>query len=176
MYLATQVCGGKHTLRRMVSVIKSYCHNLPLYNQSGLPLFDTTPRGGTPQRQKNEKINSHSLSHGILWAAVQTVCRFCRHHRNLTSTTACWLISRSIIIGHFHLRTCPPRTGCTPAFPLGSLDAVFFTHFKMCRSVSAPRLRLLKWLMYLDCWIWLAHTDICLCALGSAAPGICQGS
>ena len=50
-----------------------------------------------------------------------------RHHRYLTSTTACWLISRSIIIGHFPLRTCPPQTGCTPAFPLGSLDAIFFT-------------------------------------------------
>ena len=50
-----------------------------------------------------------------------------RHHRYLTSTTACWLISRCIIIGHSPLRACPPQTGCTPAFPLGSLDAVFFT-------------------------------------------------
>ena len=50
-----------------------------------------------------------------------------RHHRYLTSTTACWLISRCIIIGHSPLRACPPQTGCTPAFPLGSLDAIFFT-------------------------------------------------
>ena len=50
-----------------------------------------------------------------------------RHHRYFTSTTACWLISRCIIIGHSPLRACPPQTGCTPAFPLGSLDAIFFT-------------------------------------------------
>lgn len=32
-----------------------------------------------------------------------------------------------------------------------------------CRSVIAPRLRLLKWLMYLDCWIWLAKHIVILC-------------
>ncbi len=41
------------------------------------------------------------------------------------------------------LRTCPPRTGCTPAFPLGSLDAIFFTTNKwlqecLSASVTAP--------------------------------------
>ena len=25
------------------------------------------------------------------------------------------------------MSACPPQTGCTPAFPLGSLDAIFFT-------------------------------------------------
>ena len=64
-------------------------------------------------------------------------------------------ISRSIIIGCFPLRTCPPQTGCTPAFPLGSLDAIFFTDSNFCRSVIAPRLRLRKQLTYLDDRIWL---------------------
>lgn len=86
-----------------------------------------------------------------------------RHHRYFTSTTACWLISRCIIIGHSPLRACPPQTGCTPAFPLGSLDAIFSQHGwqkehlpDCCRSVTAPRLRLMKRLTYLNCWIWLA--------------------
>ena len=57
-----------------------------------------------------------------------------RHHRYLTSTTACWLISRCIIIGHSPLRACPPQTGCTPAFPLGSLDAIFFTAYRAADS------------------------------------------
>ena len=96
-----------------------------------------------------------------------------RHHRYLTSTTACWLISRCIIIGHFPLRACPPQTGCTPAFPLGSLDAIFFTAWlaertfchDCCRSVTAPRLRLMKRLTYLNCWIWLAGCSVILCLL-----------
>ena len=57
-----------------------------------------------------------------------------RHHRYLTSTTACWLISRCIIIGHSPLRACPPQIGCTPAFPLGSLDAIFFTAYRAADS------------------------------------------
>ena len=71
-------------------------------------------------------------SRGFPWAVNPDCLRFLpqkayRHHRYLTSTTACWLISRCIIIGHSPLRACPPQTGCTPAFPLGSLDAIFFT-------------------------------------------------
>lgn len=71
-------------------------------------------------------------SRGFPWAVNPDCLRFLpqkayRHHRNLTSTIACWLISRCIIIGHSPLRACPPQTGCTPAFPLGSLDAIFFT-------------------------------------------------
>ena len=71
-------------------------------------------------------------SRGFPWAVNPYCLRFLpqkayRYHRNLTSTTACWLISRCIIIGHSPLRACPPQTGCTPAFPLGSLDAIFFT-------------------------------------------------
>lgn len=79
-----------------------------------------------------EHCTSVLPSKGVPWAVNPDCLRFLpykadRHHRNLTSTTACWLISRCIIIGHSPLRTCPPQTGCTPAFPLGSLDAVFFT-------------------------------------------------
>lgn len=71
-------------------------------------------------------------SRGFPWTVNPDCLRFLpqkayRHHRNLTSTTTCWLISRCIIIGHSPLRACPPQTGCTPAFPLGSLDAIFFT-------------------------------------------------
>ena len=98
-------------------------------------------------------------------------------------------ISRSIIIGHFPLRTCLPQTGCTPVVSLGSLDVIFLTSESVrksarlsrhspnidasifswliaragCRSVIAPRVRLLKWLMYLDCWIWLARHGVILC-------------
>ena len=108
------------------------------------------------------------------WAVSPDCLRFLpqradRHHRNLTSTTACWLISRSIIIGHSHLRTCLPQTSCTPVVPLGSLDAIFFMARQTrksgnChRSVIAPRLRLHEWLMYLDCWIWLARHRVIPC-------------
>ena len=141
-----------------------------------------------------EHCTSVLPSTGIPWAVNPDCLRFLSqrtdgHHRNLTSTTACWLISRSIIIGHFPLRTCLPQTGCTPVVPLGSLDAIFFTpesdrksarlsrHSPNtdasiftwlitragCRSVIAPRLRLLKWLTYLDCWIWLAEHIVILC-------------
>ena len=87
---------------------------------------------------------------GIPWAVNPDCLRFLpqrtdRHHRNLTSTTACWLISRSIIIGHFHLRTCLPQTGCTPVVSLGSLDAIFFTPGRLvqechCAPVTAPEM------------------------------------
>ena len=86
----------------------------------------------------------------IPWAVNPDCLRFLpykadRHHRNLTSTTACWLISRSIIIGHFHLRTCLPQTGCTPVVSLGSLDAIFFTPVRLvqechCAPVTAPEM------------------------------------
>ena len=153
------------SLRRMVSVIKSYCHNHSLFIKVLCPYSTLLP--GAEHRKDRRMKNKNP---------IQTVCRFCRHHRNLTSTTACWLISRSIIIGHFPLRTCPPRTGCTPAFPLGSLDAIFLHILKMCRSVSAPRLRLLKWLMYLDCWIWLARTIFMYALSEAMLPAFCQGS
>lgn len=123
-----------------------------------------------------EHCSSVLPSMGVPWAVNPDCLRFLpyaadRHHGHLTPTTACWLISRSIIIGHFPLRSCLPQTGCTPAFPLGSLDAIFFTAYrsenltKCCRSVPAPRLRLLKWLMYLNCWIWLAEHIVILCLL-----------
>ena len=109
-----------------------------------------------------------------------------RHHRYLTSTTACWLISRCIIIGHSPLRACPPQTGCTPAFPLGSLDAISFSQHgwqkehlpDCCRSVTAPRLRLMKRLTYLNCWIWLAgYGVIPSCARSPVfLSGIFQGA
>ena len=142
----------------------------------------------------------------IPWAVNPDCLRFLpqkayRHHRNLTSTTACWLISRSIIIGHFPLRTCLPQTGCTPVVSLGSLDTIFFTPESVrksvrlsrhspnidasisswlivragCRSVIAPRLRLLKWLTYLDCWIWLAKHIVILCCSRKKIKGILSG-
>lgn len=82
-----------------------------------------------PKRRQNreEKIPKPAF-HG---QSVQTVFGPCHSDRQTSQVshlhTACWLISRCIIIGHSPLRACPPQTGCTPAFPLGSLDAIFFT-------------------------------------------------
>ena len=91
-------------------------------------LFDTTSRSRNAAKTEEKRISCLLIP----WAVNPDCLRFLpqrayRHHRNLTSTTACWLISRSIIIGHFPLRTCLPQTGCTPVVPLGSLDAIFFT-------------------------------------------------
>lgn len=44
-----------------------------------------------------------------------------------------------------------------------------------CRSVTAPRLRLLKWLTYLDCWIWLAKHIVILCCSRKKIKGILSG-
>ena len=48
-------------------------------------------------------------------------------------------------MGHFHLRTCLPQTGCTPVVSLGSLDAIFFTPGRLvqechCAPVTAPEM------------------------------------
>lgn len=82
-----------------------------------------------PKRRQNreEKIPKRHFMGSQSRLSLVPATRTGRHHRYLTSTTACWLISRCIIIGHSPLRACPPQTGCTPAFPLGSLDAIFFT-------------------------------------------------
>lgn len=153
-----------------------------------------------------EYCKQYSSLFDIHWAVNPDCLRFHRHHRHLTSTTACWLISRSIIIDHLHPRTCLPQTDCTPVVSLGSLDAIFFTSESVrksarlsrhspnidasisswliaragCRSVIAPRLRLLKWLTYLDCWIWLAKHILILCCsrsrYKSILSGICQSA
>ena len=100
-----------------------------------------------PQKQR---IKISLFAWTFLWATTQTVWRFLRHHGNLTPTTACWLISRSIIIHHLYLRTCLPRTGCTPDFLARLLRCDLFniflnsfgSHMQKCIGVpvTAPQM------------------------------------
>ena len=74
--LIPQECGGTQSPRRMVSVIKSYCHNPSLLKKCSAPIRHYFPE---PERRKDRKWENRNISFpfcGILWAAVQTVCRF----------------------------------------------------------------------------------------------------
>lgn len=52
-------------------------------------------------------------------------------------------------------------SGCSPAFPLGSLDAIFLTAYRNAAGVSLrPGNWLQKQLTYLDDWIWPGRVSL----------------
>lgn len=82
-----------------------------------------------PKRRQNreEKIPKPAF-HG---QSVQTIFGPCHSDRQTSQVSHlhhCVLANLKVYhYRPFPLRACPPQTGCTPAFPLGSLDAIFFT-------------------------------------------------
>ena len=133
---------------------------------------------GPPQRQKKAKkefpassLNGHSLGQ-----SVQTVCGSCPLRGRQTSQEShlhhCVLAN----LKEYHYRPFPSsHLSATdrlyPGFPARLLRCYLFhstgrkKFCHSCRSVAAPRLRLLKWLTYLNCWIWLAGCSVILCLL-----------
>ena len=127
-----------------------------------------------PKRRQNreEKIPKPAF-HG---QSVQTVCGSCPLRGRQTSQEShlhhCVLAN----LKEYHYRPFPSsHLSATdrlyPGFPARLLRCYLFhstgrkKFCHSCRSVAAPRLRLLKWLTYLNCWIWLAGCSVILCLL-----------
>lgn len=117
-----------------------------------------------PKRRQNreEKIPKPAF-HG---QSVQTVFGPCHSDRQTSQVSHlhhCVLAN----LKEYHYRPFPSsHLSATdrlyPGFPARLLRCYLFhstgrkKFCHSCRSVAAPRLRLLKWLTYLNCWIWLA--------------------
>ena len=129
------------------------------------------PGAGTSQRQrKNNFLSAHPLGSQSRLSAVpatkgiQTSQESHLHHCVLAN------------LKEYHYRPFPSsHLSATdrlyPGFPARLLRCYLFhstgrkKFCHSCRSVAAPRLRLLKWLTYLNCWIWLAGCSVILCLL-----------
>lgn len=143
-------------------------------------LFDTTSRSkcGMLSQIQRKKIKI-SVPH--LWAVIQTVCRasdffdgcnlslgnHCQScYQKQTSRAShphrCALANLKVY--HYLLFSSSHQSstsGCSPAIPLGSLDAIFLTAYRNAAGVSLrPGNWLQKQLTYLDDWIWPGRVSL----------------
>ena len=136
------------------------------------------PGAGTPQRQrKNNFLSAHPLGSQSRLSAVPAIKG--RQTSQESHLHHCVLAN----LKEYHYRPFPsshlPTTDrLYPGCPARLLRCDLFYNIQnteCCRSVIAPRLRLLKWLTYLDCWIWLAKHIVILCCSRRKIKGILSG-